>query len=585
MKVLFYVPYSNIWLHSSVEAVLADQLSRDGHDVIVVRCKGLLNHFCPAMSEAGLHQDSESSKREQICSKCIARGNNIDSEYRFNSISLDSYSNSSDVEIINTWKSKLRNEKWADFEVGNIPLGRIAAYEFLLTNKLNSRIIPTNLWPHYLGQFINTANTYLSMQRLILDQKPEGIIVHNSLYSSNRVVVKIAEKLDIPTFHLGVGTDLKHYGDSFSLYSSIQDEIELNTSDGWKLVSSQPLTEERIKPVIENFLQAAKSKSAFTYSSKVEGTKPSELFSHLGMGKDLPVCVALLSSADERFAADLVGALPYSLAELDTLNFNSQIDWVKYLIDLFSKRDDIQLVIRVHPRLFPNKREKVLSEAGKALKEAFSELPDNVTINWPEDNIALYDLAQITDVCLNATSSAGGELLALGIPVVCHEPERLFSYPREFNIVPAGISDYESAIDEALRQGWTYTNTLNAFRWKAFQFNDVARSLAESLPLRSKWSLLRIANGIDLRTKYPVPQFILRFLERIEMKRRAKNIDAAGDLEDLITHNHKNLSEVCSISLRAPSSLDEINEKSIVLAARDKLYFSFFGEIPQKVNQ
>ena len=585
MKVLFYVPYSNIWLHSSVEAVLADQLSRDGHDVIVVRCKGLLNHFCPAMSEAGLPQDSESSRKEQICSKCISRGKNIDSEYRFNSISLDSYSNSSDVEIINSWKSELSNEKWADFELENIPLGRIAAYEFLLTNKLNSRIIPSNLWPYYLGQFINTANTYLSMQRLILDQKPEGIIVHNSLYSSNRVVVKIAEHLDIPTFHLGVGTDLKHYGDSFSLYSSIQDEIELNTSDGWKSVSSQPLTEERVKPVIENFLQAAKSKSAFTYSSKVEGTKPSELLTQLGMGKDLPVCVALLSSADERFAADLVGALPYSLAELDTLNFNSQIDWVKYLIELFSKRDDIQLVIRVHPRLFPNKREKVLSEAGQALKEAFSELPDNVTINWPEDNIALYDLAQITDVCLNATSSAGGELLALGIPVVCHEPERLFAYPREFNIVPAGISDYESAIDEALRQGWTYTNTLNAFRWKAFQFNDVARSLAESLPLRSKWSLLRIANGIDLRTKYPVPQFILRFLERIEMKRRAKNIDAAGDLEDLITHNHKNLSEVCSLSLRSPSSLDELNEKSIVLAARDELYFSFFGEIPEKVNQ
>lgn len=584
MKVLFYVPYSNIWLHSSVEAVLAEQLSRDGHNVIVVRCKGLLNHFCPAMSEAGLPQDSETSRKEQICSKCISRGKNIDSEYGFNSITLDSYSDSRDVETINSWKSKLRTETWSDFEVENIPLGRIAAYEFLLTNKLNSRIIPNNLWPHYLGQFINTANTYLSMQRLILDQKPEGIIVHNSLYSSNRIVVKIAEQLDIPTFHLGVGTDLKHYGDSFSLYSSIQDEIELNTSVGWKIASTQPLTEERVKPVIENFLQAAKSKSAFTYSSKVEGTKPSELITQLGISKNLPVCVALLSSADERFAADLVGALPYSLAELDTLNFNSQIDWVKYLIELFSKRGDIQLVIRVHPRLFPNKREKVLSEAGQELKEAFSVLPDNVKINWPEDNIALYDLAQITDVCLNATSSAGGELLALGIPVVCHEPERLFAYPREFNIVPAGISDYESAIDEALRQGWTYSNTLNAFRWKAFQFNDVARSLAESLPLRSKWSLLRIANGIDLRTKYPVPQFILRFLERIEMKRRAKNIDAAGDLEDLIIHNHKNLSEVCAISLRSPSSLDELEEKSIVLAARDKLYLSFFGEIPEKVN-
>lgn len=584
MKLLFYVPYSNIWTHAAVEAVLAEQLVKLGHEITIVRCKGLLNQYCPAMSESGLLQDSTQQQRDEICNKCISRGQNIDKTYRFDSVVLDDFFLEGDDSLINDWQSQISPEDWDSFEIDGIQIGRIASYEFLLTNKINSPRFSGTYWKYYTEQFANTTKTFVAMKRLLKKYQPDGVIVHNSLYSSNRVVVKISEQLNIPTFHLGVGTDLNHYGDSFSLFRTIQEEIELNTSKGWEQNSKKPLTKNRIRPVIESFLGIANSKSAFTYSSKVKGTSPEILLSTLGLQPGLPNCVALLSSADERFAADMVGALPYSLASLDTVNFSSQIEWVEHLISLFSRRPDLQLIIRVHPRLFPNKREKVLSEAGLALKKAISELPPNVVVNWPEENIALYDLAQITDVCLNATSSAGGEMLALGIPVVCHEPERLFSYPREFNIVPSSISDYEKVIDQAIAVGWSIENSKNAFRWKAFQFNDVARSLSESLPLRSRWSLLRLSNGIDLRTNLPVPQFILRLLERAEMNRRAKQLSAARDLEDLILHKHNNLGEVCSLDISEENAGNRASENELVLTERNRLYMAFFGDIPARAK-
>ena len=86
------------------------------------------------------------------------------------------------------------------------------------------------------------------------------------------------------------------------------------------------------------------------------------------------------------------------------------MDWIRALVRYVARREDLCLIIRVHPREFPNKREMVLSEHAKMLQVALSELPDNVKVNWPTDKVSLYDLANITDAFANAWSSAGKEM-------------------------------------------------------------------------------------------------------------------------------------------------------------------------------
>ena len=79
------------------------------------------------------------------------------------------------------------------------------------------------------------------------------------------------------------------------------------------------------------------------------------------------------------------------------------MDWIKFTVEWVSSRPDLFLIIRVHPREFPNKRESVTSEQAIALSKFFEHLPKNVAINWPSDSISLHDLIRITDVGLNAT--------------------------------------------------------------------------------------------------------------------------------------------------------------------------------------
>src|SRR5262249_46386450 len=159
---------------------------------------------------------------------------------------------------------------------------------------------------------------------------------------------------------------------------------------------------------------------------------------------------ATLSSPDERFAAQTVGAQGSD----EDLLFPKQIDWIRALLRFVASRPDLFLLIRVHPREFPNKREGVLSQNAGLLAKTLETLPPNSRVNWPADQVSLYDLANYTDVVLNSWSSAGKEMALLGIPVVAYSPD-LILYPADLNCVGTTEADFFRKVDQALADGWT----------------------------------------------------------------------------------------------------------------------------------
>jgi hypothetical protein len=132
-------------------------------------------------------------------------------------------------------------------------------------------------------------------------------------------------------------------------------------------------------------------------------------------------------------------------------------------------------VIRVHPREFPNKREGTKSQHATQLERAFTDLPPNVKVNWPSDELSIYDLAEHAAVVLNAWSSAGKEMALLGIPVVAYCPELLL-YPADIHHVGTTRDAYFAAIDAALAEGWSFERARLAFRWWVL---ELVRSVAD----------------------------------------------------------------------------------------------------------
>jgi hypothetical protein len=280
-----------------------------------------------------------------------------------------------------------------------------------------------------------------------------------------------------------------------------------------------------------------------------------------GVKEGQKVICATMSSDDERFGGEVVGVLP----ALDGLLFPKQVDWIRALVEYVESRSELFLVIRVHPREFPNKREGVLSDHARLLKQAFSDLPDNVRVNWPTENVSLYDLAAITDVFANGWSSAGKEMTSLGLPVVLYSP-LLVLYPASLNYVGTTISEYFGQLERALQDGWNPDRIRKTFRWNAVEFYysalDISDSFArdEHAPFLAR-ALLKLINGV-------APTF----QQESDCRRRSKRLSASDKVCRII---HEQLAAAADLDGQPPSvSLAEETAflKSEVRRLADGLY-------------
>jgi hypothetical protein len=262
-------------------------------------------------------------------------------------------------------------------------------------------------------------------------------------------------------------------------------------------------------------------KSAFTYSSRKKKRSKAELQNFFGIAPDCKVILCCLSSEDERFAADAIDALDFKMTQGFVL-FQSNIEWVRFLLSYVERNTNVHLIIRYHPRMFPNKRESVTSPSATEMEHLLRHIPQRASVNKPEDGISLYDLVEVVDVAANATSNAGIEMLMLGIPVVNHCPEKLFSYPAEFNYVGTTIIDYEDALKRAMSDGWSIKNSINAFRYRSFLFTKVSVSLHDAVVSRNGLGLLRIITWLRQRRNFWVPTFLFRKLRKREIDKAPK---------------------------------------------------------------
>lgn len=97
--------------------------------------------------------------------------------------------------------------------------------------------------------------------------------------------------------------------------------------------------------------------------------------------------------------------------------FPSMVEWVLHTIDAFSRRQDVQLLIRVHPAEVTGavpSRQPLVEE----IRQAWPTLPPNVAVVPPESNLSTYVAMDLCDTVLIYNTKTGIELSAVGIPVV-----------------------------------------------------------------------------------------------------------------------------------------------------------------------
>jgi hypothetical protein len=97
--------------------------------------------------------------------------------------------------------------------------------------------------------------------------------------------------------------------------------------------------------------------------------------------------------------------------------FSNMVDWIKFTIEYFAGRPDLQLLIRVHPAevrgTLPS-RQPLMGE----IKRLFPVLPPNVFVIPPESQVSTYAVIEQCDTVIIYNTKTGIEASSVGIPVV-----------------------------------------------------------------------------------------------------------------------------------------------------------------------
>jgi hypothetical protein len=561
LKIINFAPYAGIDVHDYPQSIVCRALVNRDHKITQIRCRGIYQKNCITMSAYGVWFDSKEDEKEKICSQCKAKEKLSKNIFEFETIYIDDFINMNELKNIDKFVAKVDVNNWDTLTYESLPIGRYASYEFLLNRKISSPKFEESLLSEYKAALWNSMLTAIAARKIAKKYKPDRVLTYNNLYSCNHIFSAICNKFGASQYTLHAGSHHKYRLSEMTIFKDYINQSLTNRENAWDKYRRIPLDSIKIKKSYEHVEELLKAKSPWVYSIKSNYKNIEELKRRLSIPKNARVLVATMASGDERFAAAIIDTLP----PYETPFFETQLEWVNHLKKIALLRSDFYIIVRVHPREFPNKREKVLSSQAKILRKALADSPKNMVINWPEDRISLHDLLKVADVGLNATSTTGIEFLLFGIPVVIYDRAQLFSYPREFNYIADNKDEYLGKIENALNDGLNYKHIINAFRWISYRSDVVAIDISSNYSSHLNF-ISKIISQISRTFGFACPD--LRF-------KRLRSFFGIGNQDKLVYAIEKNqISHIGKFQHR--HSVTEYEEYKI-LKSYAKKYFKLVG--------
>jgi hypothetical protein len=472
-------------------------------------------------------------EKQSICADCLYNKRRIKKTFKFTYLNIEDFVSNQDVSNLNTLTKKINGKNFQDFKIDEIPIGRFSIYELWLNNKLSELTIPKNLESQLKAKVLNALIVKTAVTKLLQKINISRLVLYNSFYGVNRIASLLAEKNKIPSYTIHAGGNYEGMYRKLTIFKSVEDHALINQHPAYSFFRSMPIPEQSFKEIEKHTLQFIESKSFWVYSKQSNQKESLEIKKELKIAGNQKVILAAMRSDDERLGAEIVGAPIFKGNGL----FKTQYEWIDWLAQLASDHKELKIILRVHPREFPNKREGVFSQNGLKLINKFKneKWPENLFINLPTDPFSLYDFIKVSDLVCNSTSTVGLEASLFGLPVLGTK-EKVFAFDAELQQDPENLQDYERKIFNFLNEGWKLIRVVQACRWLNYLNTEVAINIDDSYDNRKTKQLVpKLKNPLRWLPK------ILRPTEPIyEILHRPKNGSAnSNKLTFAILNNEK----------------------------------------------
>jgi hypothetical protein len=495
VRVLSFTPNSAIWRHTLLENHLLKILENNRNfEILSVGCGGVFTSDCtPRQYLRGLLSKEEQNSDES-CQRCQYLGELDFSKRKGKKLFLKDFICEEDAETIDL--AEIGNQDIRDVIFKEIPIGRLAVFETILRHKKRSFTFDEIQIQEIRASLSNCIKTILAAERILEMYQPDCILVHNAQYAVTGAFAEAARTKGVKVYQVSGSPSPAEFSNSIRIWDWEKYKAVDPALNWWS--SERPVykPEKRELKRLKNHFRVVKSaNSVWTYTSSAQNSNP---FTFFEIEPEKKIIVTAMNSEDEIYAARTRQIFP--LNRTDSPVFTSQVEWVQSLINFVKFREDVALIIRIHPREYPNKREKVLSEQAPVWEKLFEDLPRNVRIDHPDLEYSLYDYFDHITCLTTGWSSAGLEALNAGIPVVVYD-QNLLGYPHDRIFTGSTSEKYFENIEAALKSDRDDTQKEYVAHWLAASLFKGSISLGgglQDLHLRFSNRLLRwLCRGLN----------------------------------------------------------------------------------------
>jgi len=498
--VVIFIPEAGIYPYMRALAVLGDAIKKQGGRILVTHDTGqMLRTPIMAMrrSSASL-SDAEKTKINKINNRVFK---SAQKKYKFSNIELsDMVDDKLMIDIDNL--GSINDKNLEDITFRGFPVGKIAQYDFILEAKSPySSDVSDEKKALYLAYIKNTALAVAVTDRICNNFHPSLIITFNEYAQCQGVrygaeVNKVSRIALTHPVHFGIDTS------KFIIDKSAIAYFSYPHCQKWNSFSETPVSAQSVAECWKDVsFRLFGVGGSHIFSSRKSGD-PIHIFNNLKLNPKKKTVVVYTSSSDERYGMDiLMRAWGEGLPIKDA--FPDQISWLSTLRDYVSGREDVQIIVRIHPRE-GSRQFGFDSPHLKQLKNIFTKDTPNFLIIWPDDPISSYDLMELADVCLVSWSTVGQEATRLGIPALATAGN--MSYPDDdFIQVATDREDYKKRLDSMLDMNYTWRHLVKAVRlyhWRTFIPSlDLGETISRDISDDTVWpeaptSKIKVINDI-----------------------------------------------------------------------------------------
>jgi len=286
------------------------------------------------------------------------------------------------------------------------------------------------------------------MLKWLQDQQPDVVIVPNGSMLEFGITFKVAQYLGIPVMSYEFGEQSERMW-----LAQNSDVMRQETDNLWNARGDIPLTEVEWEKAKEMFASRQGGGLWQNFARRWQGT-PSQggEVARTALGLDARPVILLPTNV-----------LGDSLTLGRHIFSESMTEWLERTIEFFSRRKDVQFVIRVHPGEQIGWGPSVYD----ILSEKFPQLPENIHLLPAGAEVNTYDLVNTADIGLVFTTTVGMEMAMSGLPVIVtgqtHYRNKGFTLDAEswdsyFEILNACLQDPERyrPTREQVEVAWTY---------------------------------------------------------------------------------------------------------------------------------